>query len=201
MLSRMGCMTAGWRSCSSLTAPTSFFVLRGTRVLTSRMCSGGGRATSWNRSSARRENCTRPPKQLVVLSRPEGCPWSSISDAYAQSLITSNNSFAGVTSVAVLTPFPILLLLLLLLSLLPPLLPSSTLAAFTLQEFIMSSSRLHLLGWHNACSLKHDAATATETEAEDPSPAPMGKPFDCILMHIPTVSSDQTTLPSKLATK
>mmetsp|Transcript_19796 Transcript_19796/g.27221 ORF Transcript_19796/g.27221 Transcript_19796/m.27221 type:complete len:281 (+) Transcript_19796:534-1376(+) len=90
MLSSTGSTTSGRRLFNACTRATSERVLRGWRVLSSSRRSGGS-APSCSRShwlwgSWRRKN-TKPPRQEVVLSRPEGEPCSSTSAAKAHWLM------------------------------------------------------------------------------------------------------------------
>ena len=81
ILSRIGFTISGNSSLSSFTFATRTFVLLGTFVLVRRMSSGGSGAIRLKVVSTRRVNVTAPPKQLVVLSSPDGLPWITVSAA------------------------------------------------------------------------------------------------------------------------
>lgn len=69
----IGLVTPGNAKCNCFTLPTSSRVDRGTKVFVRRMLSSGS-----EERVSKRENVllslTAPPKQLVVLSKPEGSP-------------------------------------------------------------------------------------------------------------------------------
>jgi hypothetical protein len=74
MLSRMGSTTEGNLSLRPLTLATRTLVLRETQLLVRRILSGGKAGILSKDMVSLFVKRTAPPKQLVVLSNPEGVP-------------------------------------------------------------------------------------------------------------------------------